>query len=26
MAGFGRHMDAAINWTLFVIDHLDPFF
>jgi len=27
MAGFGRYMDAAaINWTLLVIDHLNPFF
>jgi len=26
MAGFGRQMDAAaINWTLLVIDHLNPF-
>jgi len=25
MAGFGRQMDAAaINWTLLVIDHLNP--
>jgi len=27
MAGFGRQMAAAaINWTLLVIDHLNPFF
>jgi len=27
MAGFGRPMDAAaINWSLLVIDHLNPFF
>ena len=27
MAGFGRQMDAAaMNWTLFVIDHPNPFF
>jgi len=23
MVDFGRHMDAAINWTLLVIDHLN---
>jgi len=26
MAGFGRQMAAAINWTLLVIDHLNPSF
>jgi hypothetical protein len=27
MVGFGRQMAAAaINWTLFVIDHLNPSF
>jgi hypothetical protein len=24
MVGFGRQMAAAINWTLLVIDHLNP--
>jgi hypothetical protein len=26
MVGFGRQIDAAINWTLLVIDHLNPSF
>jgi hypothetical protein len=26
MVGFGRQMDGAVNWTLLVIDHLNPSF